>query len=146
MKNNRGFSLIEVIISLGIFIYVLSALFSMLGVFNGNLLKQETSAKCTRTTITLLLKRLTNATRVSVGSATSSISSVYFEYLNGDMTNLKIINNKMYLTSGSISDLQFDTCEIERLDFDEKNKCLTLIYHASKTYTSSRSETVCALK
>lgn len=142
-KNEQGFSLIEVVISLGIFLYVFSAIFVALGALENVHLRQVQYKKCSRTSMTLLIKRLTNATRVSIGSTTNSI---YFEYLNSDQVSLKIVNNKMYLNSPQIPDLQFDECDVSKFDFDEKNKCLTIIYPARKTSTFNQSETVCALK
>jgi hypothetical protein len=52
----------------------------------------------------------------------------------------------MYLESPAISDLQFDECDVARIDLDENNKCLTLIYPETKTSALNQSETVCALK
>ena len=144
MKNIKGFTLIEVLISLGIFVYVFSGLMILFIQFSKN---HTTTEKCSPFTFLLIQKKLTETDSLEISSTSDE---VYF-----DTEVLRAEGNALYLFKAADkgiflndkSKYQIDSCatsflksSTSTLELLNNSKCVDFQYKQAK------NQTVCALR
>ncbi len=144
MTKKRGFTLIEVLISLGIFAYVFSSLMILFFQFSKNTTGEE---KCSPFTLILIQKILTEDMMMQV---TSTTKMVLF-----DSETLWAESNALYLFKNTKedeflrnkNDFQLDSCDVS---FYINSNITAPLLNTSKCldfqYKRGSSQTICALK
>ena len=136
MKVKSGFTLIEILISLGIFSYVFSGLMVLFLQFSKS---HNPPDKCSSFSFLLIQKALTESDNLDVASSGDEVSF--------DNKILKSEANSLYFYEKDEDAFKIDTCSASfsknsttTSPLLETSKCLDIQYEHSST------QTVCALK
>ncbi len=136
MIKNKGFTLIEVLISLAIFTYAFSALIILFFQFSKSTIK---TSKCSAFSFVLIQKLLTEAGGIQVASTSEVVLDN--QVLHSEQNGLYLLNQ----SEGT--DFQIDSCDVlfstvstSTNPLLNNSKCLKL------EYKQGGGETMCALK
>jgi prepilin-type N-terminal cleavage/methylation domain-containing protein len=168
---NGGFTLIEVIISIALFVYIMSTVVYLYVIFNGNVLVNQKRSDCSSFSKIMIQKLLTTSDFLEISTSSDKVSfknigSNEYQILQAENSNLYLIKSEDILVFSTSTDaasnqnkkeFQLSHCGGGKISFQNHNttifqtpslinssKCidLKLTNNISAAYST---ETICAL-